>query len=195
MGKVGGGWENGGVFSYGRHHPRVDPRAFVAASACIVGKVTIKRGASVWFGAVLRGDFGRIEVGESSLIEDNVVVHGDVVVGKRCVVGHGAVLHGCSIEDGAVVGVNAVVFDRAVVGEGALVTAGSVVYPGTRVPRRTVFRNAAGGNNPQIAAVGNRARRWKATAYRPVVAVYRRMIGSGGSGSHGGPGRGARRKR
>lgn len=165
------------VFSYGRHRPRIHPSAFVATGAYIVGKVTIKRAASVWFGAVLRGDFGRIEIGESSLIEDNVVVHSDVVVGKRCVIGHGAILHGCSVEDGAVVGANAVVFDRAVVGKGALVTAGSVVYPGTRVPDRSVFGNAPGANNPRIAAVGDRTKRWRAADYVPVIEVYQRTFG------------------
>lgn len=174
-----------GVFSYGRHRPRIDPRAFIAPGTHIVGKVTIKRGASVWFGAVLRGDFGRIEIGEASLIEDNVVVHSTVVVGKRCVIGHGAILHGCSIGDGAVVGSNAVVFDRAVVGKGALITAGSVVYPGTKVPPRTVFRNSAGGNNPKIAAVGNRTRRWRALSYRPLLAVYERTPGLGRQRSAG----------
>ncbi len=169
-------------FSYGRHQPRIHPTAFITPGVYIVGKVTIERRASIWFGAVLRGDFAPIRVGEGSLIEDNAVVHGGVTVGKRCVIGHGAILHGCSVGDRAVIGANAVVFDGAVVGEGALVAAGSVVYPGTRVARRTVFRNAPGGNNPSVAAVGNRARRWSADSYLPVIAVYRDgWVGRGGN--------------
>lgn len=167
------------VFAYGRHRPRIHPTAFITAGAYIVGRVTIGSRASVWFGAVLRGDFGRIRIGEGSLIEDNAVVHGKVVVGKRCVVGHGAILHGCVIHDGAVIGSNAVVFDGAVVGAGALVAAGSVVYPGTRVARRTVFRNAAGGHNPSVAAVGHRTRHWRAESYAPLIAVYRRGSSDG----------------
>jgi len=92
-----------GVFPYGRHRPRIHPSAFVTPGTYIVGRVTIKRGASVWFGAVLRGDFQPIVIGEESIIEDNVVVHGRVV-GQRCVIGHGAVLHGCSVGAGAVIG-------------------------------------------------------------------------------------------
>ncbi|MBI4589864.1 MAG: gamma carbonic anhydrase family protein [Candidatus Rokubacteria bacterium] len=164
----------GAVFAFGRHRPRIHPTAFITPGTYIVGRVTIKARASVWFGAVLRGDFGRIEIGEGSLIEDNVVLHGDVVVGKHCVVGHGAILHGCSLGDRAVIGANAVVFDGAVVGAGALVAAGSVVYPRTRVARRTVFRNSTGGNPPSIAAVGDRLRHWRAESYTPIISAYRR---------------------
>jgi carbonic anhydrase/acetyltransferase-like protein (isoleucine patch superfamily) len=139
----------------------------------VVGRVTIGRDASIWFGAVVRGDFEPIRIGEESLIEDNVVVHGRVVVGRRCVIGHGAILHGCSVGDGAIVGANAVVFDGARIGPGALVAAGSVVYPRTRVPARMLFRNSAGGNHPSLEPVGARAARWKATEYRQLVQVYR----------------------
>jgi carbonic anhydrase/acetyltransferase-like protein (isoleucine patch superfamily) len=157
---------------FGRHRPRIHPSAFVTEGAYVVGRVTVARRASIWFGAVLRGDFEPIRIGEDSLIEDNAVLHGRVIVGRRCVIGHGAVLHGCTVADGAVVGVNAVVFDGARIGAGALVAAGSVVYPGTRVPPRMVFRNSAGGNNPTVEPVGRRMRRWQATSYRRIVATY-----------------------
>ncbi len=162
-----------GVFRFGSHRPRVHTSAFVTAGTYIIGRVTIKQGASVWFGAVLRGDFAPIVIGEESLVEDNAVVHGRVVVGPRCVIGHGAILHGCSVGAGAVIGANAVVFDGARIGAGALVAAGSVVYPKTRVPARTVFRNSAAGNHPVLEAVGPRARRWRASAYRRLIRVYR----------------------
>lgn len=157
---------------FGRHRPRIHPSAFLTEGTHVVGRVTVAPRASIWFGAVLRGDFEPIRVGAESLVEDNAVLHGRVIVGRRCVIGHGAVLHGCTVGDGAVVGANAVVFDGAKIGTGALVTAGSVVYPGTRVPPRTVFRNSAGGNHPTIAPVGSRVRRWQATAYRRIIATY-----------------------
>ena len=163
-----------GVFAYGRHWPRIHPSAFVTPGTYIIGRVTIKREASVWFGAVLRGDFQPIVIGEGSLVEDNVVVHGRVTVGRRCVIGHGAVLHGCSVGAGAVIGANAVVFDGARIGVGALVAAGSVVYPKTRVPARTVLRNSAGGNHPVLEAIGSRLRRWRASDYRRIIRVYRK---------------------
>jgi carbonic anhydrase/acetyltransferase-like protein (isoleucine patch superfamily) len=171
-----------GVFAYGRHRPRIHPTAFVTPGTYIIGRVTIKREASVWFGAVLRGDFQPIVIGEESLVEDNVVVHGRVIVGRRCVIGHGAVLHGCSVGAGAVIGANAVVFDGARIGSGALVTAGSVVYPNTRVPARTVIRNSAAGNHPVLEAIGSRLRRWRASDYRRVIRIYRKTAAS----DHGG---------
>jgi carbonic anhydrase/acetyltransferase-like protein (isoleucine patch superfamily) len=158
---------------FGHHRPRIHPSAFVTEGTHVIGRVTVARRASIWFGAVLRGDFEPIRVGEESLIEDNAVLHGRVVVGRRCVIGHGAVLHGCTVGDGAVVGANAVVFDGAQIGAGALVAAGSVVYPKTRIAPRTVFRNSASGNHPTIEPVGRRMRRWQATSYRRIVATYR----------------------
>lgn len=158
---------------FGRHRPRIHPTAFVTEGTYVVGRVTVGPRASIWFGAVLRGDFEPIRVGEESLIEDNVVLHGRVVVGRRCVIGHGVVLHGCTVGDEAVIGANAVVFDEARVGAGALVTAGSVVYPRTRIPPRTLFRNAASGNRPVMEPIGGRLRHWQATSYRRVIATYR----------------------
>jgi carbonic anhydrase/acetyltransferase-like protein (isoleucine patch superfamily) len=157
---------------FGRHRPRIHPSAFVTDGTYVIGRVTVAPRASIWFGAVLRGDFEPIRVGEESLIEDNAVLHGRVVVGRRCVIGHGAVLHGCTVGDGAVVGANAVVFDGAKIGTGALVAAGSVVYPNTRIAPRTVFRNSASGNHPTIEPIGKRMRRWQATSYGRIIATY-----------------------
>jgi len=159
--------------AFGRHRPRIHPTAFLTEGTYVIGRVTVGPRASIWFGAVLRGDFEPIRIGEESLIEDNVVVHGRVVVGRRCVIGHGAILHGCTVADGAVIGANAVVFDRVHVGAGAMVTAGSVVHPKTRIPPRTLFRNSAAGNRPVTEPVGSRMPRWEATSYRRVIAVYR----------------------
>jgi carbonic anhydrase/acetyltransferase-like protein (isoleucine patch superfamily) len=158
---------------FGRHRPRIHPTAFLTVGTYVIGRVTVGARASIWFGAVVRGDFEPIRIGSESLIEDNVVLHGRVVVGRRCVIGHGAILHGCTVGDGAVIGANAVIFDQARVGAGAMVTAGSVVYPKTRIPPRTLFRNSAAGNHPVTEPVGVRTRRWEATSYRRVIAVYR----------------------
>jgi carbonic anhydrase/acetyltransferase-like protein (isoleucine patch superfamily) len=176
---------------FGRHRPRIDPTAFVTEGTYIVGRVTVGARASIWFGAVLRGDFEPIRIGPESLIEDNVVLHGRVVVGRRCVIGHGAILHGCTVGDGAVVGSNAVVFDGARIGEGALVTAGSVVHPRTRIAPRTVFRNAAGGHQPIVGPVGSRTRHWQATSYQRLIATYR--AGHAAAPDDGAPRRAARR--
>lgn len=120
--------------------PVVADDAFVAPNAVLIGDVTVETGASIWFGAVLRGDFGPIVVRRGANVQDNVVVHVDAdhptVVGENATIGHGAVLEACIVERGAVVGMNAVVMNGAVVGEEAMVAAGAVVSEGMQVPPR-----------------------------------------------------------
>ena len=117
--------------------PVVAPDAFVAPTAVLIGDVTIASKASVWWGAVLRGDWNSITVGERSSIQDNCVIHctvmGGTSVGSDVTVGHAAVLHGCTVKDGALIGINSVVLDGAVIGEEAVVSAGSAVTPKTVV--------------------------------------------------------------
>jgi carbonic anhydrase/acetyltransferase-like protein (isoleucine patch superfamily) len=120
--------------------PHVAPDAFVAPTAVLSGDVTIGPEASVWFGAVLRGDhpeFG-ISVGPRTNIQDNCVIHvGDwqaTAIGSDVTVGHGATFESCTIEDGSVIGMNAVILQEARIGAGSLVAANAVVLEGTQVP-------------------------------------------------------------
>jgi carbonic anhydrase/acetyltransferase-like protein (isoleucine patch superfamily) len=128
------------VYPFRGKVPRVAPGAFLAPTAVIVGDVTIGHEASIWFGAVLRGDHGEygIEIGPRSNIQDNCVIHvGDwrpTLVGTGVTVGHGAKFESCTIEDGCVIGMNAVILPEAVIGEGSLVAANSVVLEGTLIP-------------------------------------------------------------
>ena len=118
--------------------PRIHPSAFIAEGACIVGRVEIERDASVWFGAVLRGDINSISVGQRSNIQDGCIFHVTnelpVYVGNNVTVGHGAIVHGCRIGNGSLIGMGAIVLDRAQVGRQALVAAGAVVKEGFVVP-------------------------------------------------------------
>ncbi|MFD4397496.1 gamma carbonic anhydrase family protein [Kitasatospora sp. NPDC058397] len=126
------------IAAVGGKAPTVDPSAFLAPNAVVVGDVTIGSGAGVWYGAVLRGDAESITVGQDSNIQDNCTLHADpgfpLVVGERISVGHNAVLHGCVVEDDALVGMNATVLNGARIGAGSLVAAGAVVPQGMRVP-------------------------------------------------------------
>lgn len=121
-----------------RPRPRIDPTAFVAPSADVVGDVTLGREVSVWYGCVLRGDIAPIRVGERTNIQDLTVVHVDIdsptVIGSRVGVGHRAIIHGCTIEDDCLIGMGAIVLSGARIGEGSLVAAGAVVTEGTEVP-------------------------------------------------------------
>lgn len=112
--------------------------AWVAPGAVVVGSVVLGERASVWYGAVLRAENARIEVGDGSNLQDGVIVHVDegfdATIGAGVSVGHNAVLHGCTLEDGVLVGMNATVLNGCVVGAGSLVAAGAVVLEGVIVP-------------------------------------------------------------
>ncbi len=118
--------------------PELDPTAFVAAGAVIVGNVRLAAQSSVWYNAVLRAEAEPITLGERSNLQDGVVCHVDagfpVTVGAGVSVGHRAVLHGCTIEDDCLIGMSATVLNGAVIGAGSLVAAGAVVLEGTVVP-------------------------------------------------------------
>lgn len=120
--------------------PVVAPDAFVAPTAVLIGDVKVESKASIWWGAVLRGDWNSITVGERSSVQDNCVVHctmmGGTTIGADVTVGHSAVLHGCTVKDGALIGIGSVVLDGAVIGEEAVVSAGSTVTPKTEVDAR-----------------------------------------------------------
>ncbi len=115
---------------------------YVAPSASLFGDVTIADDASVWHGAVLRGDFDGIRIGRNSNVQDNAVVHVDrglpALVGERVTVGHSAVIHGCRIADDCLIGIHATVNSGAVVGRGCVVASGAVVKECAEIPEGTV---------------------------------------------------------
>ncbi len=135
--------------------PRVAQDAFVAPNAVLIGDVEVESEASVWFGAVLRGDWNRIRVGARSSVQDNCVVHSTVKIGadigEDCTIGHGAIIHSSTVKDGALIGINSVVLDGAVVGEEAVVSAGSVVTPGTQVPPRSLVAGAPAKTKKELS--------------------------------------------
>lgn len=119
--------------------PRVDPSAFVAKTASIIGDVIVGAGASIWFGAVIRGDVMPIRIGARSSIQDNAVVHAtggwcETQVGEDCTVGHSVVLHGCTIRDRVLVGMGSIVLDGAEIGSDTILGAGSLVTARTVIP-------------------------------------------------------------
>jgi len=119
--------------------PEISEKAFVAPNATVIGDVVIEDGASIWFGAVLRGDIDKIRIGKNSSIQDNTVIHVTggkypTIVGENVIVGHGCILHGCTVEDGALIGMGAVVMDDVKIGKNSIVAAGAVVVPHTEIP-------------------------------------------------------------
>ncbi|WP_329055804.1 gamma carbonic anhydrase family protein [Streptomyces violaceus] len=126
------------ITGIGGREPQVDPEAFVAPTASVIGGVTLSAGASVWYGAVLRGDVEAISVGASSNVQDNCTLHADpgfpVTVGERVSIGHNAVVHGATVEDDCLIGMGATVLNGTVIGAGSLVAAQALVPQGMAVP-------------------------------------------------------------
>jgi carbonic anhydrase/acetyltransferase-like protein (isoleucine patch superfamily) len=126
------------IYALGDVTPTIHPEAFVHPDAVVIGAVSIGARSSVWPCAVLRGDYGRIEVGEETSIQDGTVIHCvpmfPTVVGSRCVVGHLAHLEGCTLADESLAGSGSVILHRAVIGTGATVGANAVVPNNKVVP-------------------------------------------------------------
>ena len=128
------------LIPFRRYQPKIHPTAFVAPGACVIGRVTIAKEASIWFGCVLRGDVNRMAIGQATNIQDGSILHVDddhpCLISDHVHVGHHANLHGCVVERGAMIGIGAIVLSGAHIGREAIVGAGSVVLEGMRVPPR-----------------------------------------------------------
>jgi carbonic anhydrase/acetyltransferase-like protein (isoleucine patch superfamily) len=130
------------------HQPTIAADAWVAPTATLVGQVRIGDRASIWYGAVLRGDRAGITVGEGSNVQDGCVLHADpgfpCTLGNRVTVGHRAVVHGCAIDDDVLVGMGAVVLNGARVGSGSLLAAGTIVLEGAEIPPGSLVAGVPG---------------------------------------------------
>jgi len=129
------------LFSFEGKSPTVHPQAWVAPTATLVGDVVVEAGASIWYGAVLRGDFSQVVVRAGANVQDNSVLHSGaeiVEIGPGATVGHLCVVHGCTVGEQALIGNGSTILDGASIGRRALVAAGSTVSPGTVVPDETL---------------------------------------------------------
>ena len=145
------------LIPFGGHVPRIAESAFVAPTAVVIGDVVVGDRASVWFGAVLRGDHPEhgIRVGARANVQDNAVIHtseqGPTVLEAEVTVGHGAIMESCRIGARTVVGMGAVVLQRAEVGEGCVIAAGAVVKEGARIPPCSLVVGVPGRVRPLSA--------------------------------------------
>ena len=130
------------VYALGDDEPDIHDLAYVASDAVVIGRVTIGPEASIWPGAVLRGDHGTITVGARTSVQDGTIVHCTAdyptVIGADCVVGHNAHLEGCVVEDGCLIGSGSITLNRVVVGAGSIVAAAALVPEGFVVPPRSL---------------------------------------------------------
>ncbi|MDE2357607.1 MAG: gamma carbonic anhydrase family protein [Alphaproteobacteria bacterium] len=125
-----------------------DGQYWIAPTASVIGRVILKTNASIWFGAVLRGDNDPIVVGENSNIQDNSVLHTDLgqplTIGANVTVGHKVMLHGCTIGDGSLIGIGAIVLNGARIGAGCLIGAGALIPEGKEIPDHSLVMGAPG---------------------------------------------------
>jgi carbonic anhydrase/acetyltransferase-like protein (isoleucine patch superfamily) len=169
------------IFTLDNHKPLIHPNCFVADSADVVGRVTLEEDVSVWFQAVLRADNDDIFIGKGSNVQDGVVVHVDpgfpCRVGAGCVIGHRAVLHGCTLGDEVLVGIGATILNgatvpsRSLIGAGALVTEGKTLESGflyVGVPAR----KARALGQSEIEAIRRNTQGYKARADLYLKSLY-----------------------
>jgi len=137
------------LYSLGDKMPRTETDQFwIAPNATLIGDILLEADASVWWGAVLRGDTERITVGRGSNVQDNAVLHTDtgypLVIGAHVTVGHQAMLHGCTIGDGSLIGIGAVVLDGARIGRNCLIGAKALVGQGKVIPDNSLVLGVPG---------------------------------------------------
>jgi carbonic anhydrase/acetyltransferase-like protein (isoleucine patch superfamily) len=127
------------IIAFNGTSPAIAADAFIAPGARIIGNVTIGARASIWYNCVVRGDVGAITIGARTNIQDGSVVHVtggkyNTVIGEDCLIGHLAMIHGCTLEDQAFVGLGAIVMDGCVIESDAMLAAGAMLTPGKRIP-------------------------------------------------------------
>jgi len=163
----------------------VDPTAYIAPGAVLLGNVTLGAEASVWFNAVIRGDTDAIRIGSQSNIQDGCVLHADegvpCTLGSRVTVGHAAIVHGATVEDDCLIGMRAVVMNGARIGKGSVVAVGSVVLEGMDVPPGSVVMGQPARIKRQITEQDLARIRHAAEHYVAAAKVYRQTNEGQGS--------------
>ena len=157
--------------------PSVDPDAWVAPDAQVMGRVSLAAGVGIWFGAVLRGDNEPITVGEATNIQECCVLHTDMgfplTIAARCTIGHRATLHGCTIGEGSLIGMGATVLNGARIGRGCLIGAGALVREGKEIPDGSLVMGSPGRVVRMLDAAAQARLLASATGYRANAARFR----------------------
>ena len=168
------------IVNVGDKQPRLSPTAFVDPLARVAGQVTLGEGASVWAGAVVRGDDDRVDIGAGSAVLENCVVEAPpghpVIVGPGVIISHGAIVHGAKLGAGCLIGIGAIVLDGAEVGEASIIGAGAVVAPGAKVPPRSLVLGIPGKVIRQLSPQDAEKASAEASKLQETAAVYRRLF-------------------
>ena len=167
------------IIEYKGHRPKISPKAFIAPTAVLIGKVTVEDDASIWFGAVLRSDQNEnpIVVGPRTSVQDNCVIHSGeapAILEEDVTVGHGAIMEGCTVRRGAIIGINVTVLENTEIGEKSLIGAGSVVVPHTKIPPRVL---AAGSPAKVKKEISGEALNWIRMGSLTYIQLCRNYLG------------------
>jgi carbonic anhydrase/acetyltransferase-like protein (isoleucine patch superfamily) len=167
-------------YEFDGKRPTVHPEAYVAPTAILIGDVRVGAGASIWFGAVLRGDDSHIEVGEGSNVQDNAVVHCSAnlptIIGRNSSLGHLACIEGCVVEDGALVGTGSIMLHRSRLGAGSVLAAGSVLLEGQEIPAGSLAAGVPATIKKELSGASADWVSKPAVHYRPHGAAYRKSL-------------------
>lgn len=160
--------------------PEIDPSAWVAEEAQVIGRVRLRANSSVWFNATLRGDNELIELGEGSNVQESAVLHTDpgcpLVIGPNVIVGHQAMLHGCTIGEGSLIGIQAVILNRARIGKGCLIGAGALIAEDKEIPDGSMVLGAPGRIVRQVSPEEIKRFRLNAQNYAHRAAFFRQHL-------------------
>lgn len=168
--------------------PKIDPTAWIAENAVIIGDVTIGPRVNIWYNVVIRGDTNKIEIGEETNVQDGTIIHaetlqGQTLIGKRVTIGHNAIVHGCVVEDDVMIGMGAIVLSYAKLGKGCVIAGGAVVKEHAVVPSGVVM---AGVPAKEIGSVSEpMAQRIKINGecYLELAEIYRQASALPSSGN------------
>ncbi|MCL4747104.1 MAG: gamma carbonic anhydrase family protein [Burkholderiaceae bacterium] len=168
------------IFRLGDLAPEIHPEAWVADAAQVIGRVRLDAGASVWFGATLRGDNDLIWIGEGSNVQEGAVLHTDpgftLTVGRRVTIGHQAMLHGCTVGDGSLIGIQAIILNGAKIGRNCLIGAGALITEGKEIPDNSVVLGAPGKVVRELDSEQAQRHKNGALAYAQRALRYRTQL-------------------
>ena len=157
--------------------PRVAEDSWVAPDANVIGKIVIQEGASVWFGATLRGDNEEIVIGKGSNVQENTIMHTDMgyplTVGEGCTIGHKALLHGCTIGDNTLIGMGAVILNGAKIGKNCLIGANALITENKVIPDGSLVMGSPGKVVRELDEQGIQGLRASALNYQQNMRRFR----------------------
>ncbi len=167
------------IAGIGGKDPKVDQEAFTAPTSVVIGDVTLRPGAGVWYGAVLRADCEPIVIGADSNVQDNCTLHVDpgfpISVGERVSIGHNAVVHGATVEDDCLIGMGATVLNGAVIGAGSLVAAQALVPQGMQVPPGSLVAGVPAKVKRELTAEEREGIALNGTQYAELARAHREV--------------------